>query len=62
MQVHENKVRPSDEDDTQPENAKDIGEQPTLRRLRIAHKAEEGAPATVGFGSGTALGPKASSE
>jgi hypothetical protein len=41
-----------EEEDTAEETEKDIGEQPTLRWLRVAPNVDEPAPATLRFGSG----------
>jgi hypothetical protein len=41
-----------EEEDTAAETVKDIGEQPTLRWLRVARKVDEPGPATLRFGSG----------
>lgn len=48
------------DDDTQPEDETDIGEQPTLRWLRITYV--EPAPVTQRVGSSTTGEPKQSSE
>jgi hypothetical protein len=40
------------DDDTAAETEKDIGEQPTLRWLRVARSVDEPAPSTLRFGSG----------
>lgn len=51
MEHRDRETRPWGEDeDTLEESVKDIGEQPTLRWLRVAGKADEPAPATLRWG------------
>ena len=51
-----NADRPQSEDeDTQPELPKDIGERPTLRWIRIAEKIDEAAAVTLRWGSGSRM-------